>query len=46
MPEITPLDVLPLLVNDQAATEVVLGAFRDLLGADRVFVLPEHGDRQ
>lgn len=40
MPEITPLDELPLLVNDQAATDVVLGAFRELLGPDRVFVLP------
>ncbi|WP_194914287.1 amidohydrolase [Catenulispora rubra] len=40
LPEITPLDELPLLVNDQAATDVVLDAFRDLLGADRVFVLP------
>jgi metal-dependent amidase/aminoacylase/carboxypeptidase family protein len=40
MPEITPLDVLPLLVNDQAATDVVLDAFRALLGPDRVFVLP------
>jgi hippurate hydrolase len=40
MPEITPEDELPLLVNDQAATDVVLDAFRGLLGADRVFVLP------
>ena len=39
-PEITALDELPLLVNDQAATDVVLGAFRGLLGPDRVFVLP------
>ena len=41
MPEITPLDELPLLVNDQAATDVVLDAFRALLGPDRVFVLPD-----
>jgi len=40
MPEITPEDVLPLLVNDQPATDVVLDAFRALLGPDRVFVLP------
>ncbi|MEY9928147.1 amidohydrolase [Catenulispora sp. GP43] len=40
MPEITPVDELPLLVNDQAATDVVLGAFRELLGPDQVFVLP------
>jgi amidohydrolase len=40
MPEIKALDELPLLVNDQAATEVVLDAFRGLLGPDRVFVLP------
>jgi hippurate hydrolase len=40
MPEITPEDRLPLLVNDQAATGVVLDAFRARLGADRVFVLP------
>jgi len=40
MPEITPGDRLPLLVNDQAATDVVLDAFRAQLGADRVFVLP------
>ncbi|MFL6114358.1 MAG: amidohydrolase [Catenulispora sp.] len=39
-PEITPGDRLPLLVNDQAATDVVLAAFRAELGADRVFVLP------
>jgi amidohydrolase len=40
MPEITALDELPLLVNDPAATEVVLDAFRELLGPDSVFVLP------
>jgi hippurate hydrolase len=40
MPEITPEDELPLLVNDQPATDIVLDAFRGLLGADRVFVLP------
>jgi amidohydrolase len=40
MPEIKALDELPLLVNDQAATEIVLDAFRGLLGPDRVFVLP------
>ncbi|GAA1991490.1 amidohydrolase [Catenulispora subtropica] len=40
MPSIVPEDLLPLLVNDQAATGVVLDAFRAGLGADRVFVLP------
>ncbi|NUR24393.1 MAG: amidohydrolase [Catenulispora sp.] len=40
MPEITPEDRLPLLVNEPAATGVVLDAFRTELGADRVFVLP------
>ncbi|NUP52814.1 MAG: amidohydrolase, partial [Catenulispora sp.] len=39
-PRIAPEDRLPLLVNDQAGTDVVLAAFRAQLGADRVFVLP------
>ncbi|MBS2532303.1 amidohydrolase [Catenulispora sp. NF23] len=40
MPEITTEDELPLLVNDPAATEAVLAAFRGLLGPGSVFVLP------
>ena len=39
-PRIEPQDRLPLLVNDQAATDVVLAAFRAGLGPERVFVLP------